>query len=116
MARSNPVDSFAEHLLAQLHQADTETGPIAFRTRGKTAVFGFVDDDEWVPLFRLSRPSPSANVMNLDVQHGRSWAFTSLRGIPATLASELLGPLAYVWRLPLRAADALARFVRSGST
>ena len=112
MARPNPVESFAARLLVQLHEADAEAEPIAFRTRGKTAVFGFVDDDEWVPLFRLTSPSPSANIMHLDVQHGRSWAPTSLRGVPAALVNELIGPLAYIWRLPLRAADALARFRR----
>lgn len=109
MAKPNPVEHFASSLLAQLHQADPETEPIAFRIRGKTAVFGFLDNDEWLPLFRLSNPSPSANVMNLDVQQGRSWTFTSFRGIPAALVDELVGPLAYIWRLELRMTTASSR-------
>lgn len=112
MAKPNPVESFAARLLVQLHEADAEAEPIVFRIRGKTVVFGFIDNDEWVPLFRLSSPSPSANIMLLDVHHGRSWAPTPFRGLPAALANELAGPLAYIWRLPLQAADALARLRR----
>jgi len=66
-------------------------------TRGKTATFGIDEGENWVPLFRLSNPSASVNVMNLDVPQGRGWAPTFERGVPDRLASVLLDQLPFTW-------------------
>jgi hypothetical protein len=101
MANVNPVDLFANSLLRSLRAHHPEAQALTARVRGKTAVIGFTEDGEWLPLLRLSNPSAAANVMNLDVRHGRGWAPTFIRGIPAALVEQLAGPLAFTWQIPL---------------
>lgn len=104
-----PVDVFATRLLQALRKADADADAIEVRVRGKQAVFGIADDDEWGPLFRVAVPSGSANVMTLQVRHGNAWATTGVRGVPQHVADALTGPLAYIWKTPLRMSALLAR-------
>ncbi|MBN2800910.1 MAG: hypothetical protein JXX28_17365 [Deltaproteobacteria bacterium] len=64
-----------------------------------------MDGDEWVPLLRLSSPSASFNVMNLDVRHGSRWAPTMIRGVPRAIAAELLGSMRFTWEFVLDITD-----------
>jgi hypothetical protein len=64
---------------------------------------GLYEGETWVPLLRLSRPSASFNVMNLDVRQGRGWAPTGERGTPAALAAILLNAWAFTWTIEVDA-------------
>ena len=101
MASYNPVEGFANRLLRELRAHHPEAQALSARVRGKTAVIGFTEDEEWIPLLRLSNPSAAANVMNLDVRHHRAWAPTFFRGIPSALVEQLAGPLAFTWQMAL---------------
>jgi hypothetical protein len=99
----NP-ESFANALLRTLVSKDPAAAALQVRARGKTAILGIVDADVWVPLLRLSNPSASCNVMNLDVRHHQNWAPTFERGIADALAEKLLGPLRFTWAVEAEAA------------
>ena len=101
MASNNPVERFANTLLRELRTQHPEAQALTARVRGRNAVIGFTEDDEWIPLLRLSNPSAAANPMNLDVQHKRGWARTPFRGIPADLVEQLAGPLGFTWQIAL---------------
>lgn len=95
--------TFANAVVRELQKGDTVAVVLDIRARGKTATVGLLDADEWVPLLRFSRPSASFNVMSLDVRQGHTWAATDVRGVPATIAAELLGPLRFTWALEAEA-------------
>ena len=97
------ASTFANAVVRELQKADPAAAPLDFRARGKTVTVGLLDGDEWVPLLRFSRPAPSFNVMSLDVRQGRSWAATDVRGVPATIAAELLGALRFTWAIEAEA-------------
>jgi hypothetical protein len=101
MAKHNPVQSFANHVLRGLRERDARAEGLDVRVRGKAAVLGYLEDGEWVPLLRLSNPSAAVNVMNLDVRHHGRWAPTFIRGVPAAIIDELVGPLGFTWQLAL---------------
>ena len=101
MASNNPVERFANTLLRELRTQHPEAQALTARVRGRNAVIGFTEDDEWIPLLRLSNPSAAANVMNLDVRRKRGWAPTFFRGVPSALVEQLTGPLAFTWQIPL---------------
>lgn len=103
MATYNPVQGFANRVLRGLRERDPRAEALDARVRGKRAVFGYVDDGEWVPLLRLSNPSAAANVMNLDVRHKTRWAPTFVRGVPDVIVDHLAGPLSFTWQLHLSA-------------
>lgn len=92
-----PIDRFASHLLHDLTATDPRAAHLKSKVRGKAVTIGIDEGDKWIPLLRLSTPSASCNVMNLDVRHGRGWAPTFERGTPAALAEQLLGPLLFTW-------------------
>ena len=97
------VEHFAHCLLRSLVEHDERARAIVAQIRGKTAILGVVDGEDWVPLLRLYNPSAAANVMNLGVRQGRSWAVTLLRGTPDQLAVHLTGPLAFTWQVEVEA-------------
>lgn len=90
-------DSFGQQLLRILRDHDPRAAHLRVKARGKTATIGIDEGETWVPLLRLSNPSASFNVMNLDVRQGQGWAPTFERGVPAQLAEHLIGPLAFTW-------------------
>lgn len=98
----NP-ESFARSLVRILASSDPVAEALQVRSRGKTATLGVEDAGVWVPLLRLSSPSTSCNVMNLDVRQGRGWAPTFERGVPDALAGKLLGPLRFTWAIEAEA-------------
>lgn len=93
----SPADRFASRLLHDLTTSDRRAAHLRSKVHGKTVTIGIDEGDTWIPLLRLSAPSASCNVMNLDVRHGRDWAPTFERGTPAALAEQLLGPLLFTW-------------------
>jgi hypothetical protein len=93
----NPVQWFAELLRRGLIARAPLATHLELKVRGKAVTIGITEGDAWVPLLRLSVPSASANVMNLDVRHGATWAPTFERGTPDMLADKLCGPLAFTW-------------------
>lgn len=101
MPNYNPYEGFANDLLRRLQQEQPMAHALIAMVRGKRAVIGFTEDDEWIPLLRLSNTSAAANPMNLDVQHKRGWARTPFRGIPADLVEQLAGPLGFTWQIAL---------------
>ena len=105
----SPAESFANIVLRQLRAADPIAGRLELRARGKTAIVGVVDADLWVPLFRLSNPSNSFNVMSLDVRHHQRWEPTYTRGVPADIVSALIGPLRFTWQAEVSMVEELAR-------
>ena len=91
------VETFARSLLRDLTRQDARAAHLRTKARGKTATIGMDEGDTWVPLFRLSSPSASCNVMNLDARHGDGWAPTFERGTPAMLAAHLGGQFLFIW-------------------
>lgn len=91
------VASFAQLLLRALSAREPRAAHLLVKIRGKTAVIGIDEGETWVPLLRLSNPSASVNVMNLDVRQGTGWAPTFERGVPDRLAEQLAGPLSFTW-------------------
>lgn len=91
------VASFAQHLLRALLAREPRAAHLRARARGKKAIVGIDEGENWVELFRLSNPSAAVNVMNLDVPQGRQWAPTFERGVPERLADVLTGELAFIW-------------------
>ncbi len=91
------AERFANAVVREIVTADERASFLAVRARGKTAVIGYDDDGEWVPLFRVAHGSGAYNVANLQVRHGRSWQPTLVRGAPARIAEELIGPLRFLW-------------------
>ena len=91
------VASFAQLLLRALQQRDPRVAHVRAKARGKTAIIGIDEGENWVPLFRLSNPSASVNVMNLDMPQGSGWAPTFERGVPDKLAGVLLDQLPFTW-------------------
>lgn len=98
----NP-ESFADAMLRAITAQDPVAAVLLVRARGKTATIGLLDAGEWIPLLRLSNPSASCNVMNLDVRQGQGWAPTFERGTPEALAERLLGPLRFTWAAEVQA-------------
>jgi hypothetical protein len=91
------VASFAQSLLRALLAREPRAVHLSVKARGKKAVIGIDEGENWVELLRLSNPSAAVNVMNLDVPQGRGWAPTFERGVPEKLAEALTGPLAFTW-------------------
>lgn len=89
--------SFAQSVLKAVVAADERASFLDVRQRGKTAVIGFIEDDEWIPVFRISGGSGAYNVANLDVRHRTSWQPTFVRGVPSAIADQLIGPLRFLW-------------------
>jgi len=89
--------SFANDVVREIVAADERASFLAVRARGKIAVIGYDDAGEWVPLFRVAHGSAAYNVANLQVRHRNSWQPTLVRGVPATIAEELIGPLRFLW-------------------
>jgi len=96
---------FADLLLRALVQHDDRARALVAQVRGKNAIIGVVDADDWVPLLRLNNPSTAFNVMNLGVRQGSGWAPTFLRGTPDQLAEHLAGPLAFTWQFEVSALE-----------
>lgn len=88
---------FARQVVDAVVAADERANFLEIRPRGKTAVIGYDDQGQWVPLFRIAHGSGAYNVANLQVRHGSSWQPTFVRGIPAKVAEELIGPLRFLW-------------------
>ncbi len=88
---------FADSVIREIVAADERASFLTVRARGKTAVIGYDDEGEWVPIFRVAHGSASYNVANLQVRQGRAWQPTLVRGIPAQIADELIGPLRFLW-------------------
>lgn len=101
----NDVQNFAQALLRALVGHDPTAAALMSRARGRTSVIGVEDFGEWVPLLRLSNPSASFNVMDVDVRQGGGWAPGFTRGTPAQLAEQLAGPLAFTWQAEVGALD-----------
>lgn len=91
------AESFAFSVIQEVVAADERASFLSVRARGKTAVIGYDDTDEWVPILRIAHGSASYNVANLQVRHHRSWQPTFVRGTPARIAQELIGPLRFLW-------------------
>ena len=89
--------SFAESVLKAVIAADERARFLSARQRGKTAIIGYLDEGEWVPVFRITGGSAAYNVADLQVRHGSSWQPTLVRGIPAVVAEALSGPLRFLW-------------------
>jgi len=103
------AQSFAELVLLDLRAVDPAAKTLQIRSKGKTAVVGVEDAGEWVPLLRLSNPSASFNVMNLDARHHTRWSPTHMRGVPQTIVAALLGPLRFLWEMEASAPDTRQR-------
>lgn len=88
---------FAQQVIDAVVEADERASFLAVRARGKTAVIGYEDEGDWVPLFRVAHGSGAYNVANLQVRHRTSWMPTLVRGVPAKVAEELIGPLRFLW-------------------
>lgn len=98
----NGVDYFTHHLLHDLRtRLLPEATSLSAKHRGKTAILGFEDAGEWVPLFRLAGASASFNVMDLWIRRRSRWAMTDVRGTPAIVAQALAGPLRPFWSFEL---------------
>lgn len=93
------AENFTNCVLQQLACADEYASFLAVRARGKTAVIGYDDAGEWVPIFRVAHGSASFNVADIQVRHGRSWQPTFVRGTPFQIAEQLIGPLRFLWKL-----------------
>lgn len=91
------AESFANAVLRDLVKADQRAEFLAVRARGKTAVLGYDDEGEWVPLFRIAGGSAAFNVADLQVRHQRGWQPTFVRGVPKLIAEQLSGPLRFLW-------------------
>lgn len=91
------VASFARYLLRALLAREPRAVHLSIRARGKKAIIGIDEGENWVELLRLSNPSAAVNVMSLDVPQGRGWAPTFERGVPERLAEVLTGQLAFIW-------------------
>ncbi len=89
---------FANCVIEEMVAVDERADFLRVRARGKTAVLGYYDDREWVPVFRVAHGSGAYNVANLQVRYRRSWQPTPVRGTPARLAEHLLGPLHFLWQ------------------
>jgi hypothetical protein len=90
---------FAEAVVRNLCAEDARASFLEVRARGKTAVIGYESVGEWIPLLRIAGGSGAYNVADLQVRHRSSWQPTLIRGVPAKLAQELAGPIAFVWQL-----------------
>ena len=90
---------FAEAVVRNLSATDTRASFLKVRARGKTAVIGYESEGDWIPLLRIAGGSGAYNVADLQVRHRSSWQPTFIRGVPAKLAQELSGPLAFLWEL-----------------
>lgn len=101
----NDVQNFAQALLRALVGHDPSAVALKARARGRTSVLGVEDFGDWVPLLRLSNPSASCNVMDVDVRQGQGWAPGFTRGTPAQLAEQLAGPLAFTWQAEVGALE-----------
>ena len=99
------AQSFAELVLLDLRAVEPNTKTLKIRSKGKTAVVGVEDAGEWAPLLRLSNPSASFNVMNLDARHHTRWSPTHVRGVPQTIVAALVGPLRFLWEIEAGAPD-----------
>lgn len=99
---SSNAEGFARLVTEALRSADPLAKHLQVRARGKAATIGFEENEEWVPLLRLAEPSPSFNVMSLEVRHHGRWEPTQVRGIPDAITTELLGPLRFLWQTELR--------------
>jgi hypothetical protein len=91
------AERFANCVIREMVALDERAGFLTVRARGRTAVLGYDDDGEWIPVFRVAHGSGAYNVANLQVRHRRSWQSTLVRGTPAILAEHLLGPLHFLW-------------------
>ena len=89
--------SFAQAVLRAVIAADERASFLTARPHGKTAVIGFLDDGEWVPVFRITGGSGAYNVASLQVRHRTTWQPTLVRGVPAAVAEQLIGPLRFLW-------------------
>jgi hypothetical protein len=89
--------SFAQAVIHAVVSADERASFLSARPRGKTAVIGYLDVDEWVPIFRITGGSGAYNVASLQVRHGTTWQPTLVRGVPAAVAEQLVGPLRFLW-------------------
>lgn len=81
---------FAQQVIDAVVEADERASFLAVRARGKTAVIGYDDEGDWVPLFRVAHGSGAYNVANLQVRHRTSWKPTLVRGVPVKIAEELI--------------------------
>lgn len=91
------AETFAQSVLYAVAEADERASFLSVRARGKTAVIGYLDDDEWVPVFRIAGGSGAYNVANLQVRHRTKWEPTLVRGVPNVIAEQLIGPLRFLW-------------------
>ena len=89
--------AFVGRLLNELSRKDARAAHLQARIQGKTITIGIEEGARWVPLLRLSAPSASFNVMNLDVRQGQGWAPTFERGTPAMLVGHLLDRFLFTW-------------------
>jgi hypothetical protein len=96
------AQSFTECVLRELRKLNPDAEFLAVRARGKSAVIGYSDNDEWVPIFRLVGGSAAFNVANLQVRHRNRWDPTFIRGVPKDVASELAGNLSFIWEIHAR--------------
>ena len=94
--------SFTDCVLRELRKLNPNTDFLTVRSRGKSAVIGYENDAEWIPLFRIVGGSAAFNVANLQVRHKTSWAPTFIRGVPKDVASELAGNLSFIWEIHAR--------------
>jgi hypothetical protein len=91
------AERFANCVIREMVAVDERAGFLKVRARGGTAVLGYDDEGEWVPVFRVAHGSGAYNVANLQVRQRRSWQSTLVRGTPAMLAEHLLGPFRFLW-------------------
>ena len=97
--------SFAYSLIAELRSRDPRAQSLRTRGQGKTAVIGFEDEGEFVPVFMLTGASAKFNVMSLLVNHHGKWQPTFKRATPALLAQHLAAEFHYLWTIPLELAN-----------
>ncbi len=88
---------FADCVLKELKNLDPQSDFLQVRARGKTAVLGYEDQSEWVPIFRIAGGSGAYNVADLQVRHRTTWQPTFIRGVPAVLAKQLASELRFIW-------------------
>ena len=93
------AERFAQAVVDAVAAAENDARFLVVRARGKTAVIGYDDSGEWVPLFRIAHGSGAYNVADLQVRHGRAWEPTHVRGVPVKIAEELVGPLRFLWEM-----------------
>ncbi|MDX1644723.1 MAG: hypothetical protein R3244_10235 [Thermoanaerobaculia bacterium] len=92
------AESYANLVLRRLASLEPASVFLAARARGKTAVLGFEDEGEWVPLFRIANGSASFNVADLQIRHGRRWEPSFVRGVPDKVADALAGEFRFLWQ------------------